>query len=42
MLTQRERVLMVVTFCLTLCFALIVLAYPLTAFLIVSLIVKNS
>ena len=42
MLTQREKTLMLVTFCLTFCFALIVLAYPLTVFLIVSLIVKNS
>ena len=41
MLTSREKTLVVVTFCLTFCFALLVLVYPLTAFLIISLVVKH-
>ena len=42
MLTRREKTLIVITFCLTFAFALIVLTYPLTEFLIISLVVKNS
>ena len=40
-ITNRERALILITFCAAFCFALLVLIYPLTAFLIVSLIVKN-
>ena len=42
MLTQREKTIMLVTFCLTFCFTLIVLTCPITAFLIISSIVKHS
>ena len=42
MLTNREKTLMLLTFCFAFCFALFVLVYPLTAFLIISLIVKHA
>ena len=32
MLTQREKMLIIITFCLTFCFAVIVLTYSITAF----------
>ena len=41
MLTRREKFLIVLTMCLTSTFTLIVLTYPITAILIVFLILKH-
>ena len=42
MLTQREKMLMIITFCLTFCFAIIMLTYSITEFLIIFIMVKHS
>ena len=41
MLTQREKFLIVLTMCLTFAFALLVLTFPMTAILVVFLILKH-
>jgi len=41
MITQREKNLIIITFCLTFGFALVVLVYPLSAALIVMYVIKN-
>ena len=42
LLTNREKKLILITFCFAFGFALLILVYPLTVFLIISLIAKNK